>query len=163
MGWMGYHMNQFRKGMSTYYEPYYQCNTEMEGFGNDKVLHFNQEDYTIGQMLTKKGDHIIFEYDFGDSWDHEVTLSSVDEYKNGEPHQLVFLSGKRACPPEDCGGVWGYEELCSLWQKKQSGERLTREEKEQMDWLLSSKEEFDPEFLDLEECKYVVEELNDIE
>lgn len=104
-------LNQFRKGIDTYYEPYYQRDGDYEDFSDDRIRHYNQEDYTIAQMLADKGKHVVFEYDFGDSWEHEVTLSSVDEYKDGEARVIRFVSGKRACPPEDCGGIWGYEEL----------------------------------------------------
>ena len=64
--------------------------------------------------LHEEGETIVWEYDFGDSWEHDVRLSSFEEYAEGEPRQIVFVGGKRVCPPEDCGGVRGYEKLLEL-------------------------------------------------
>jgi hypothetical protein len=52
----------------------------------------------------------IYEYDFGDSWAHEVV---VEKTLPADPKKkyAVCLDGKNACPPEDCGGIWGYYDL----------------------------------------------------
>ncbi|YAF98295.1 MAG: plasmid pRiA4b ORF-3 family protein [Nodularia sp. CChRGM 3473] len=52
-------------------------------------------------------------YDFGDSWEHEILV------EKGLPSTLdinypICITGKRACPPEDCGGSWGYAELLEI-------------------------------------------------
>ena len=104
MGWMGEHLNQFRKGDSCF-APFYQRKGEMPPlFG--RIRNYNQEDFALGEILCEKGDTMIWEYDFGDSWEHDVRLSSVEEYAEGEARKIVFVGGKRACPPEDCGGIW---------------------------------------------------------
>ena len=58
----------------------------------------------------KKKPRIVYEYDFGDSWEHEIVLE-----KTLEPEPKVkyprCLEGARACPPEDCGGAWGYADF----------------------------------------------------
>ena len=161
MGWSGYHLNQFRKGIDTYYEPCYQRDGDYEDFSDYRIRHYNQEEYTIAQVLADKGKHIIFEYDFGDSWEHEVRLSSIDEYKDGEPLAIRFVSGKRACPPEDCGGIWGYEELCAIHQKRVSGKRLTKDERERLEWYAGEDASFDPELLDMAACAAVADRFND--
>lgn len=161
MGWSGYHMNQFRKGFDTYYEPYYQRDGNMEDFGDVRIRHFNQEEYSIGQVIPEKGRIITFEYDFGDSWEHEVKLSSVADYDDGEPRQIRFVGGKRACPPEDCGGIWGYDELCKIAHKKASGKRLTRDERERLEWYSGDSDDcFDPEHINLEACADAAEAFN---
>ena len=162
MGWSGYHMNQFRKGLDTYYEPCYQRDGDMEDFSDVRIRHFNQEEYSIGQILEEKGRSFTFDYDFGDGWEHEVRLSSVSEYADGEPRKIRFISGKRACPPEDCGGLWGYDELCGIVRKKASGKRLTRDERERLEWYSGDYDDcFDPELLDLDACSDVADALND--
>lgn len=162
MGWSGYHLNQFRKGLDTYYEPCYQRDGDMEDFSDVRIRHFNQEEFTIGQVLQEKGRSFTFEYDFGDSWEHEVRLSSVSEYADGEPRKIRFVSGKRACPPEDCGGLWGYDELCGIVRKKAAGKRLTKDERERLEWYSGDYDDcFDPELLDLEACADAAESLND--
>lgn len=51
---------------------------------------------------------LYYEYDFGDSWEHEILLEKVTAREPGANYPRCVV-GKRACPPEDCGGVWGYE------------------------------------------------------
>lgn len=131
MGWYDMHLNQFRKG-DNYYAPAYQRENELPVmFG--RARNFNQEDYALSDILSEKGKGIEWEYDFGDSWCHDVHLSSVGEYKVSES-LVSFVKGERACPPEDCGGVWGYAELLELRAKKEAHKRLTAEEKEQLEW-----------------------------
>ena len=52
-----------------------------------------------------------YTYDFGDDWEHIVTLEKILPRDKGVEYPRCF-QGKRACPPEDCGGIWGYEEIC---------------------------------------------------
>ena len=55
--------------------------------------------------MCEKGETMVWEYDFGDGWVHDVRLSSVEEYADGEVRKIVFIGGKRACPPGDCRGL----------------------------------------------------------
>jgi hypothetical protein len=52
----------------------------------------------------------IYEYDFGDSWYHEVLFEGCPSEEPGKRYPLC-IDGKRACPPEDCGGIWGYPDF----------------------------------------------------
>ena len=61
----------------------------------------------LDSVLTQEGDSILYEYDFGDSWWHEITLEQILKRKRGAVYP-VCIAGARACPPEDCGGVTGY-------------------------------------------------------
>ena len=65
---------------------------------------------TLGEVLAAKGEKMKFEYDFGDSWIHQVSLSCISSVPDA-PLSIRVISGKGPCPPEDCGGVWGYAEL----------------------------------------------------
>ena len=159
MGWAGYHLNHIYYGKDAFYEPYYQRDAEMEMMSSWE--HLNQEEATIADILSEKGKTLRFEYDFGDSWEHDIRLSSIDEYAPGEPHIIVFKGGKRACPPEDCGGIWNYADLLDILAKKRARKRLTQEEKEILEWADVDKD-FDPEFLDLEECEEVCEDFNEV-
>lgn len=154
MGWDGTHLNQFRKGDS-YYAPAYQRENELPDlFG--AARNYNQEDYTISDILKEKGKDIEWEYDFGDSWYHDVRLSSVGEYKKDEP-LVSFVKGEHECPPEDCGGIWGYGELLAIYDKKKARKRLTDEDKERLEWY-SMDEDFDPEYFDTEFAKIICED-----
>jgi len=67
----------------------------------------------ISDLLTKKKEKIIYEYDFGDGWEHDVIVEKilpVDE-KFKYP---ICLEGKMNCPPEDCGGIWGYSDMLEI-------------------------------------------------
>ena len=57
------------------------------------------------------------------------------------------LKGKRACPPEDCGGIWGYSRILDILDKKEDKIRLSEEEQDLLDWLGG---DYDPEHFDLE-------------
>lgn len=131
MGWANYHLNQFRKGYDLY-APAYQREDD-DSFLFSSVSYHNQEEYTLSDVLVDKGKSIVFEYDFGDSWEHEVRLSSIGEFEEDEP-RITFVKGERACPPEDCGGIWGYQELLEIREKKAAKKRLTQEERERLEW-----------------------------
>jgi hypothetical protein len=74
----------------------------------DKPLLPDTE-FTLDEVLGTKVDGFSYEYDFGDSWHHDVTVQAVElanEARNGWP---MCLAGAHACPPEDVGGLGGYE------------------------------------------------------
>lgn len=158
MGWENYHLNQYHKG-NDFYLPFYQRDMEAEEDMFFDNYNYNQEDYTIADILSKKGATHLFEYDFGDSWEHEIRLSSIDEYTDKEPHEIVFVGGKRACPPEDCGGVWGYEELLAILEKRKAHKRLTSDEKGYLEWA-GWDDDFDPDYLDKDLCMGIVRRFN---
>lgn len=159
MGWSGYHMNQFRKGNS-YYAPAYQREGELPSLYSE-LRNFNQEDFALSDILSEKGKTIEWEYDFGDSWCHDVRLSSIGDYKNPEL-RVSFIKGERACPPEDCGGVWGYEDILAIYEKKKARKRLTSEEKDRLDWYGMDPKDFNPEEFDGEEAEEICYGYNDI-
>lgn len=144
MGWENEHLNQFRKGDSCY-APAYQREGEMPIlFG--PARNFDQEGYAFSDHLPEKDKTIEWEYDFGDSWMHDIRLSSIDEYAEGEPH-ITFIKGKCQCPPEDCGSIWDYAELLELHEKRKARKRLTAEEKDRLEWY-GMDGDFDPEYFD---------------
>lgn len=157
MGWMGEHLNQFRKGDS-YYAPAYQREGELPPlFG--RIRNYNQEDFALGEILCEKGDTMVWEYDFGDGWEHDIRLSSIEEYAQGEARKIEFVNGKRACPPEDCGGIWGYGELLELHARFAARKRISADARERLEWYGMDRD-FDPEYLDIEECQEIVEAFN---
>ncbi len=81
----------------------------------------------------------LYLYDFGDSWEHEILIESVNA---DAATSAVCLAGKRACPPEDVGGVWGYEAFLET-----IGDPKHAEHEEMLDWVGGR---FDPEAFDLD-------------
>ena len=65
---------------------------------------------------------------------------------------MTLLDGKRACPPEDCGGVWGYQEICELMKDPAS-----QDARERLEWLGYR---FDPERFQLEKAQRAVRGCN---
>lgn len=96
----------------------------------------------LSSLLKKKGDKLRYDYDFGDNWEHDVVLEEILPYTHEQP--LPFcLKGKRACPPEDCGGLWGYPKLLQIISHPEHEEYA-----DMMEWL---PEDFDPELFDIDE------------
>ena len=150
MGWYNEHLHQFvTKGRAEYYA------TAKKDDDDDfwGVRRLWGGDYTIGHLLKAEKEKVTFEYDFGDGWEHDVTLSKVEEYADEEQHTVELISGKRACPPEDCGGVWGYDDLCETMKHPRS-----KHAKELKEWLGYK---FDPEEFWLEDAQEEIEAFNE--
>lgn len=120
MGWRNTHLNQFTDKRIHYKElteddMLWDCTDEDDPFFQDRprwmFLTRESSKYTLSQVLPEKGKKIEFEYDFGDSWCHNLSVSAIDEYAEGEEHKVHLLSGKNACPPDDCYGIYGYNAL----------------------------------------------------
>lgn len=150
-------MNQFRKG-DDYYAPAYQREHELpplfatvpDGFPSGPRNH-NQEEITLSDIRNVKGKTVEWEYDFGDSWYRDIRLSSIGEYVEGEP-LITFIKGERECPPEDCGGIWGYEELLAIrdrWMRytMSMGRKPSRDDLDRLLWY-NMDDDFDPAYFD---------------
>ena len=64
----------------------------------------------VCEVLNEPGDTLAYEYDFGDMWEHRIRLEKVQTWTDDDPPARC-LAGRRACPPENSGGVWGYQAL----------------------------------------------------
>lgn len=62
-------------------------------------------------MSLNQGDSFLYHYDFGDSWEHVLHLEKISDVTLTHP---ICIDGGRACPPEDCGGIWGYTDLLEV-------------------------------------------------
>jgi hypothetical protein len=71
----------------------------------------------LSDIVPKAGTRFRFqyEYDFGDSWHHEVLFEGTMRPESKVKYP-VCLEGERACPPEDCGGIWGYADFVKAIQ-----------------------------------------------
>jgi len=99
MGWNNSHLHSFEIGNVRY-------GMHADDYPEDEV---DETRPTVGQAIRAER-MFNYEYDFGDSWDHEIVvealLRSESTLKFG-----VCLDGQNACPPDDCGGVWGYARM----------------------------------------------------
>ena len=134
MGWMNSHLYRFEIGGVEYGEP----DPDYAGFGIDMR---NANRTKLNQVVPNEKMRFIYEYDFGDSWEHRILVEKILPAEPGAKYP-VCLAGKRACPPEDCGGIWGYEDLLEI-----ISDPLHEEYDEMMEWLGGS---FDPEEFEID-------------
>lgn len=155
MGWENEHLHQFMN-KDTIYKNSVCAKHDQKMFGDfmSGRRTLVSDDYSLSTIFKGKGDRISFEYDFGDSWNHDIWLKGVRKYGDDEKPTLKILKGKGACPPEDCGGVGGYAYLLELHEKK----RKTAEDKERLQWYDIDRY-YDPEELDIDRIE---ENLNDL-
>ncbi len=100
MGWGGGHLHEFRM-------PARGFGPALRTFGHDG----EDEDATLlRDVLVRKGQMLLYEYDFGDGWLHGIQLEQVLPVEPGRRYPAC-LAGARACPPDDCGGPPGYANL----------------------------------------------------
>ena len=136
MGWTNSHLHQFVKNR-TFYKPRLEDDDFWEEPNNDDYYEMK-----ISDLLKKEKDKIIYEYDFGDGWRHDIILEKIDT--TGESKILpVCLTGKNNCPPEDCGGIWGYANMLEILKHPDH-----EEYEEYIEWLGG---EFDPKYFDKDE------------
>lgn len=156
MGWRHEHLYQFISKGNVFYVNSRQLKEQANGFMAFlyRSEHKNSEKTTLEMVLQPKGERMKFEYDFGDSWTHDLWVKGARDYAPGEEPVIKLLKAQGECPPEDCGGVWGYAELLELNKKK----RKTAEDKERLEWYDIPKG-FDPEDCDLEWLQEDVEAL----
>ncbi len=81
-----------------------------------------------------------YEYDFGDGWEHKILLEKILPIEPGVKYPRC-IAGKRACPPEDCGGVWGYENLLKMMNIPDN--EVDEEQKEYLEYMID--DDFDPQ------------------
>ncbi|RJO64282.1 MAG: plasmid pRiA4b ORF-3 family protein [Myxococcales bacterium] len=130
MGWTNSHMSEFYTVVKGWHKP-----------GPDEDKPHDAREASLDQLLKTPKDKCYYTYDFGDNWEHEILLEKVADADASWPGRPVCLKGVRACPPEDCGGVWGYYELLETVSDPKHPEH-----KEMKEWLGP----FDPEAFDLE-------------
>ena len=155
MGWEGYHLYQFKKGQDIYNEPDEDDEDDMDfGFVVPRYKYHNSHEYSLAQVLAQKGDKMTLEYDFGDGWEHQVSLSKIESYTDEEPPFPRLISGKNACPPEDCGGPWGYAALCQYYYTRKKDPNFPKEHYALVD------KHFNPEYFPLEEYRADIEDMS---
>ncbi|MBI2844333.1 MAG: plasmid pRiA4b ORF-3 family protein [Armatimonadetes bacterium] len=136
MGWTDSHLHEFRtKDGVAYGVPH------DEGFFFGPRVH-SESGARLHDVLTEEREGMLYTYDFGDSWEHSVVLEKVLPVEPGL-HYPVCIKGKRAGPPEDVGGMPGYEEFVEAMADPEH-----EEHEDYAEWI--GEEEFDSEAFDIE-------------
>ncbi len=134
MGWLDYHLHSFSLLPPRKKKPIligipdekYESNT-LPGW-----------DVPLTQFFKKPGDEATYEYDFGDGWHHRIVLEGIYLQNEGKKYPNC-LNGKRACPPEDCGGIPGYYNLLEILSNKKH-----EEYEEKVYWLSHHSKNYHP-------------------
>lgn len=132
MGWLDCHLHQFE-----IFDPQTNENIIIS------LIDDENGNYVICETKAKIAEHFLsphqkanYEYDFGDCWEHEILFEKIVQTVIDSDYPKC-IAGKRACPPEDCGGIGGYEEMLKIIKNPNHPQY-----EEQMEWLGGS---FKPE------------------
>jgi hypothetical protein len=141
MGWWNGHLHSFEIDGVEYGEP-------------DPNYDFavrSERQVKLDQVITREKQKFRYTYDFGDGWEHDILVEKVLPV-DPEVRYPICLKGKRACPPEDCGGPWGYAELLETLKDPSHPEHDSM-----LEWV--GGEAIDPEEFDLEEVNQRLQSL----
>lgn len=150
MGWENCHLHKFTvKNLTTNKEetisPPSEYDDESDDYTGGRFQKINSTKAKIADYFLSKGNKALYEYDFGDSWYHEIKFEKILPAEEGVKYPRC-IAGSRACPPEDCGGWPGYIELLETIEDSSSENYA-----EVMDWL---GDDFDPEAFDASKVKF---------
>ena len=140
MGWGNYHLHQFTIGG----EEYGQSDPDNDFEVND------ERKVKLYQVVPGEKFKFSYEYDFGDYWEHTVLVEKILPVEKGKQYPNC-AKGKRACPPEDVGGVWGYADFLETIKDVNHSEH-----EDMLEWVGG---EFDPEEFDM---KFINERLKNM-
>jgi len=131
MGWEDSHLHQFIIDGESYGTP----------SPDDWEPVTDERRHTLNRIAPHEKMKFVYEYDFGDSWEHTILVEKILPAEAGKQYP-VCLKGKRACPPEDVGGIWGYEDFLEALRDPGHEEHETY-----LDWIDG---EFDAEEFNLD-------------
>jgi hypothetical protein len=131
MGWKDNHLHRFLAEQTNDGEP-------DSKYGGD---HEDDRRTCLGRILRKSRDAMVYEYDFGDRWEHIVVLERIVEPVPGAPYPVI-LAAEGACPPENVGGIGGYDQFLQTMTNPGHPEH-----REMMAWWGGP---FDPKLYDIE-------------
>jgi hypothetical protein len=141
MGWTDSHLHQFIIGGECFSLP-----------DPDAMRPLKDElSFQLKQVAPQEKAKFIYEYDFGDSWEHQILVEKISQ-PDPEISYPICIKGKRACPPEDVGGMWGYEEFLEALN-----DPYHQKHDMFLDWW---GQQFDSEAFDLEETNLGLRQLN---
>lgn len=147
MGWFDYHLHAFR---------FRQLNRKMIEIGIpteqfEEFVVLPGWDIAMTDYFKEPGDVAEYEYDFGDSWQHEILLEGL-LLKEKRVKYPRCLAGERACPPEDCGSIPGYYDMLEIL-----GDPLDDQHDDMVAWLkghVGNYYPYDPDAFDARKVKF---------
>jgi hypothetical protein len=146
MGWENAHLHQFIIDKQFYSDPAFELNE----FGDAPRVR-DEKKTLLANVAPRDGKVLVYEYDFGDSWTHRIKVEKIIKQESSAKGAVECIDGARACPPEDCGGVWGYEDMLQVLKDPKHEDHEST-----LEWL---GEDFDPEAFDLEKINKTLRRL----
>jgi hypothetical protein len=137
MGWEDYHLHQFQWGKDRFSPP--NADLGENDYDETRVL--------VSQLASAGCKKLRYWYDFGDDWWHTIKIEKTLTPKPADRFPTC-TDGAGACPPEDCGGVWGYYEILEAIRDPKH-----EQHEEFLEWL---GDDFDPQKFDLDEVNEVL-------
>ena len=146
MGWGGGHLYEFNINGFRIGEPY----KDDEGWGG-KLIDASKK--TLGSLISDTKGKFAYTYDFGDSWEHSIKVEKFHQHDENVKYPTC-IDGELNCPPDDCGGVWGFYDLLEKIKDKKHPEH-----KEILEWLDGhyDAEHFDKELVNEELKAFAVQ------
>lgn len=141
MGWGDCHLHEFEmvrpsSGLEV------NIGSPDEDFSREVLPEWKHKIADYFSMENRSADYL---YDFGDSWEHKIELEKILP-REKDVNYPICIKGKRACPPEDCGGIWGYMDFLEIITDPDH-----EEYQEMLEWVGG---EFDPEHFDVKEVHF---------
>lgn len=140
MGWTDTHLYEFTVGRTNFGDRDEDPPWDLRSARTAKLF----------RIAPSAGAKLLYEYDFGDGWQHVVVVEAIPRPAGGMGTPRASAD-KRACPPEDCGGPYGYVELLEALRDPEHPEH-----EEKLDWIGDG---FDPEAFDLEEINALLRRI----
>lgn len=134
MGWTNSHLHQYRVGDRLCADP-----DNLEQLADDPPV-LDETKVLLAEAASQPAGVVGYEYDFGDSWMHQITVEEILPAGPTPNRAARCLGGARACPPEDCGGLPGYTDMLKVLKNPKHPEHQSIKE-----WLGYS---FDPAAFD---------------
>jgi hypothetical protein len=144
MGWTNSHLHQFIIDGEHYSIP----------SDEDWEPVIDEREHRIAEIAPVEQSKFIYEYDFGDSWEHGITVEKILPVDPKLEYPFC-MAGKRACPPEDVGGTWGFEEFLEAMKDPKHEEHES--------YVVWWGGRFDPEAIDLDEINQGLQEIDQID
>jgi len=143
MGWLDYHLHEFRLPALETGETI-RIGIPDEALINEERILTDREE-KMSKHFSMENRLAEYEYDFGDGWMHEIKLEKILPREEGVEYPRCMV-GKRACPPEDVGGVGGYADFLEI-----IGNPGHEEYHDMLTWVGGT---FDPEHFDPDEISF---------
>ncbi|HPL16363.1 MAG TPA: plasmid pRiA4b ORF-3 family protein [Spirochaetota bacterium] len=139
MGWINSHLHQFIINDQFYSIP--------DGESFCEVVDYRR--IKLNSLFNVPKSKFIYEYDFGDGWEHTIVIEKILS-RDKNTYYPICVDGKRNCPPEDCGGSGGYENLIEIIKDPKH-----EEYSEMMEWLGG---DYNPEEFNIDEVNELLHE-----